>query len=319
MLTLENVKLIGSIALLLSAGFIAFSFVFYLKKYHIIQTIIAKANHKTYEYNRNRRKQLKTKLETVSAYSETKFSALEKIFLYIKKLGIMSVLPGFTETHILVLYIVLVAAISISIGSVFGSISGIFFCTLLLVATKILGDFSIHRKKELLEDQLTLFINACEGAAGIHNDIIDIIGEVYERMRPPLRGYLEECYIEAKTFHKKSEALKHLKEKTDSVYFESIIDNLYQCSEYTGNYRQTVDDIRGPIRVYQTCKKRKQALVRNARVNILTMTCIGLAIIYSAMSFFTGMQEVLFHSPIGIVLLGIVAATLLAGMTIKTS
>ena len=316
---LEIARIVLVVLLLLAAGFFVFSITMYFRVYKIIQALFSKVKNNSAEYNRIRRQQLEEKLarNTEEDAEKQKLSIIDNIYLMIKRLGILEKLPGFTELHILIGYCIFLLLLCTIVTVNSSLFAGLFFVAVAIALTKIFGDFIIYQKKEKLEEQLTPFINACEGSASIYSDIIDIIGDVYERMNSPLKEQLEECYISAKTTNNRNAALNQLKKKTNSIHFWSVIDSLQLCSQITGDYRKTINDIREPIRIYQTYKKRKKSLVRNARVTILIMTVLGMGIVFAAMQFIEGLQEVIFHTGTGMVLVGIVIAILAAALSIR--
>jgi len=307
-----------AVLMLITTGVFVFSFVLYLRKYKIIQTLLSKINKSSQVHASLRREQLQRKIESRTDVELPKLTFVEKIYLTIKQLGILEVLPGFNEIHVLAIYLFLLGIFSVIVAQNTIIFGGFIFFGLALFATKILCSVIIAQKREKIEEQLSLFINACEGASTIHSDLIDIIGEIYERTRPPLNRYLEECYLEAKIKNNKQLALRHLKEKTNSIQFQSIIDNLQICSNATGDYQKTIEDIREPVRITQTFRRKKQAIVKNARASILLMTGAGLIIVFISMAFLDGASDALLHKPLGNILLAIAILIMLFGITIKT-
>jgi len=218
----------------------------------------------------------------------------------------------------LILYIVLLAGVFFVIATRKSVLNAAIITVAIFAIVRIICAFVIYEKKEKLEAQLSSFINACEGAASIRADIIDIFGEIYENTRQPLRGLLEECYIEAKKTNDKKTALKHMRDRTDSIQFRSVIDNLELCSQVSGDYQKVIEDIRNPIRIYQGFKNRRKAIVRNGRVNILVMCTVSIAILFASMQFMEGLEELLFQSPAGLVIMTIMGVLFISGLTIRT-
>lgn len=315
-MTKEQIMLTLLIALGICCFGVCFSFIWWLRKYRIITTIFHRMRGAADEYNKNRKAQLKLKLEQQKD-REIKFSLLDKIFLTIKQIGVLDVLPGFSELHIFILYIVILLFIGFVMFLNVGAFVALAAVGGGIVLTKILCTFIIYEKRERIEAQLSTFVNACEGAASIHADIIDIFGEVYDKVRSPLSTFLEECYVEAKTTNDKDTAILHLKEKTDSLQFRSVIDNLTLCSHITGDYRKVIDDIRGPIRIYNSYKNKRRAIVRNGRITILVMAIAGLAILFASTKFINGFTDVLLGSQVGVILLMVMGVILVAGLTIR--
>lgn len=304
-------------AMLLTSGFFVFSFVSYLRKYKILTVLFTSLNKRSQAYNLARREQLQKKLETKVDTEKPKMSIVENLYYLIRQLDILDKLPGFGEIHVLALYTVTVLGLSIIVARKTIFYGGIAFFALFILATGVLSAVAISRKRTKIEEQLSLFINACEGAASIHPDIIDIIGDVFPRTRAPLNKYLEECYLEAKITNDKTLALNHLKEKTNSPQFRSVIDNLLICSKETGDYQKVIDDIREPMRIAQSFKKKRIAITRNARTSILLMTGAGAVIVFISTFFLDDATEALLKNPLGITLLSVAVLIMLFGLTIR--
>lgn len=314
---LEYWKIALQVLMLITSGVAVFSLTSYLRKYKIIQSFFLKIGKQTQAYNLLRREQLKKKLEDRVDFEAPKFSALEKVYFTIQQLGLLEKLPGFSEMHVILIYLVIIVALSCIVAAKTIIYGGLVFFVLAISTTRVICKAKIAQKTAKINEQLSLFVNACEGASSVHSDIIDIIGAIYDRMRPPLNTYLEECYLEAKITNNKQLAVQHLKNKTSSVQFRSIIDNLQICSEATGDYQKTIDDIRDPIRINQSFEKKRQAAVKNARVNILFMTIAGLAIVGIATLFLENAKAALFETRIGLSLLCVALLIMLRGLTIR--
>lgn len=314
----ETLFLIFKIGLLICSGLISFSFIAYLRKYKVFSTIFAKVRGKVDVYNKNKQEQIKLKLESGRFSEKRKFSLLDKALMTIKQTGILRYMPGFNEMHVLIIYLTALVVTGGILSARMRVVNAIIVTIAVAIVVRILCSFIIYEKKERLEAQLSSFINACEGASAIRADIIDIFGEIYENTRQPLRGLLEECYIEAKKTNDKKSALRHMRDKTDSIQFRSIIDNLELCSEITGDYGKVIEDIRTPIRIYQGFKTRRKAIVRNGRVNILVMCGISIVILFTSMQFMEGLKDFLFQSPIGFIMMTTMCILFISGLTIRT-
>lgn len=309
--------------LLLCSAFFAFSVVLYLKNYKIFSIMFAKMQNNLAKYNALKRAQVQEKylrqeqkMQFTRAKKE-KRAFLTNIYDIISQVGILNYLPGFNESQVLILISVLGVVLCI-LGTInIGILTGIIMAVVYFVSLYIISVFLIYEKKEQLEMQLPEFINACEEASSVHADIIDIFGDIYPMIGNPIGHYLEDCYIEAKTTNNKQLALAHMLKKTKSSQFITVIQNLELCSASTGNYRKVIDDIREPIRAYHSFKKEKKALVRNIRIRLLTLFCIGVVILYVSSGLFSSLSTVLFHSTIGTVFISAIFIILILGATIQ--
>lgn len=308
------------IVMLFCVGVFIFSLIKYFKDYKVFTAIRLRLTGQIKEYDRIRRLQLRKEMEEKNeAFYETKKTNLvSKLYQRIAMSGIVERIPGFSESafcicigllDIIIFFIVLFSRNVIVALAIVGAVLFVEWYGLSVI---------VYNRKVKLEEQLLQFANACASASSQYTSLIDIFGAIYEQFHYPLKKGLERCYIEAKQTNDKNAAIRHLKEKYDSAQFVFIIDNLQTCSKITGDFRSAAKDIVDIISIFSQSHKKKQAIVRNAKINILVMSILSLLILLALSLFLGGITDVLINSTIGNILIIIFVLILFKGFTMKT-
>jgi len=121
----------------------------------------------------------------------------------------------------------------------------------------------------------------------------------------------------SKTNNNKSEALRHLKDRYNSTQFSFVIDNMELCSNVTGDFHSTTQDISKTISIYSTSHEKRIALLRNAKVTIVVMFLMSLVILWALDAFLGGISNILLTTTIGNISIIALILVFLYGMNIK--
>lgn len=301
-----------------------FTFVFcllkYCKDYRIFEGLAAKLKGDVQAYDRIKRSQIRTKIEANNdafTKQDKKSNLIDKLYLMVAHTGIAESIPGFSEMGLLIVMGVLAFIIFVVMTCLRSFVIGLLMAAAFLVVSWYILDLIAYNRKIKMEKQLLQFTNACASASLQYSNIIDIFGAVYDQFSSPLREGLEACYVEAKSTNDKLAALKHLKERYDSTQFSFIIDNLELCSSVTGDYHATAKDVSETIAIYSASHEKKRVLLRNAKVNIVTMFVIALGILYALSMFVGGIQGIMFNSTVGNILTIALVLLFFYGLNIK--
>lgn len=303
-----------------SCGLLTYSALSYLKKYKIFSALFTKITGNAKAYDRIRRAQMRAELENKSACftRQKKESLITKMYALISKTGVIEKIPGFSEAGFIVCVIAvdlcLFAWMTFSKGLVTGAVSATAFVIVVCYCLSL----AAYNRKVKLERQLLQFTNACASASLQYSNIIDIFGTIYDQFSSPLKEGLEACYVEAKQTNNKELALRHLKEKYDSVQFSFVVDNMELCSLKTGNYYSVARDIAEPISIFNTSYEKKRVLLRNAKINITVMFCVAVGILAALSVFLENLKDTLFNTTFGNISIIAIILLYFYGLNIKT-
>ena len=308
------------ILLFFSLFFFVLSIGLYFKKYKILKALFLKITGNVQEFDRIRRTQMRIELDSKkeSFAKNKKKNIITDIYLMISRTGIIEKIPGFSEFGFLIIALVIASAIFLILFFKKGFLVALVATAAFLVVLWYAMSLIAYNRKMQLEGQLLSFTNECASASMQYANIIDIFGAIYEQFSSPLREGLEACYVEAKQTSNKEIALKHLKERYDSVQFSFVLDNLELCSDATGDYYTVARDIADPVSVYNSSHEKKRVVLRNSKVTITTMLAICIAILSALSAFLGNVYEVLLNTTIGNISLIALVLLYFYGLNIKS-
>ena len=158
-----------------------------------------------------------------------------------------------------------------------------------------------------IEDEILHFINLADGFSSSADDVVDIIGKTYPKLKEPLRTYGEEFYLEA--LHGNVElAFQHFEEKIPNKKFSGILHNIYVCSNSTTDYKNLFESARLDMREYVDGKKERKNIKKDKEVDFFIVFAVTLFAFYMAMGFSENSKYLIFGTIMGKI---VVAAYLL--------
>lgn len=299
-------------------GFV-YGLIAYIREYRLLQLLWARITKDIEARNKIRRESVIKKARmAMESLDEVEYSIMERVYQKIDQCGILKVLPGFNETAVLFLTVMLLAILFIVIASLRDAAVAAAVVVTLVILLNNACNVAIHRRKEKLELEMFSFINACQCSASTHPDIISIFEDIYDDMNEPLATMLEECVLKANSNEMtKHDCLKELRQNSPSKRFYAIINNLEVCSDTNGDYVGVINDLRETVRIYHTSLEKRKSLLRNARINVLIMAALGIFILRACNGFVDGFTDILIGSTAGIILLIVLVLVLILGLTIN--
>lgn len=298
-------------------------FVYHLIKWliedQVLQILGAKISGNIKEVAEIKRHALKKKIKAErQGVHNVKFSFGEKVFRFIAQTGIMEAFPGANEISILAWLGMILLIIGLIIGAITGSaIDGLIVVAVIFVIVLQTGRTLIGRRKMKIDTELLPFINSCMSSSAGQADIISIFQDIYPSMDEPLRSMLEACVTEANTTNDKRKAIAHLRDRSASDEFYSVVNNLYICSETSGEYEKTIKSLSKTLIIYNNNLEKKKAIIRNARANGILLGVLGVVALIACNGFYDGFLSVVISSPIGVMLIaGMVVLSVLV-MTVS--
>lgn len=320
MITYDVVKyiLIG-IAILGSLGF-GFGITKYFRDYKIFQMLYAKIRGRAAEADRIRRQQMKEDFkrnEGILAGKNTeKPSLMSRIYREIQMTGITSAIPGFSETSFIVLFLLIGLVLFAGVAYKLSPIVGVVAIFGYFIITRYIFSMIKYRRQIKAEEQLLDFVNTIATASRQYSNIADILGATYEDFQQPLSEAMEACYVESKTSRSTELAIKHMKDKFDSVQIAYVLDNLLLCSNATGDYASVAQDLSKTVSIYLTSHEKKQAQLRNAKITLAVIFILGGVAMFAVGEFVGGVGS-LFNNTVGQIISILIAVLVFYGMNIK--
>ena len=195
----------------------------------------------------------------------------------------------FLNAEILVVFVILIDAIAFLLLQEF--VHQLYATVMVLLALSvtpftILKLMSGKRKKET-DDELINFINLIENYSKTSDDIMTIIGRTYPYLEEPLRSATEECYLEGTRTGDITKALDNFSKKINHKKFKTLIRNISICSRYEANYSDVAEDSREMLMEYLAGKRQREAMVKNARIEMIIIMFLS-AIMFGFMGSFVG-------------------------------
>ena len=286
----------------LSCGAFGFFTVRYLKTYKIFDMLFAKITGRVQEADRIRRHQMEAAFKKRGVIEEDrnkkKIPVISKLYKLIGMSGIMDKIPGLTESAFLIAVLVISGAAGVMVGRFYGTLPGVVVFAGLFTITLYMLSIAVYVRKVSVEKQLLDFTNMVALTSRQYSNLIDIFGVTYESFKGALSIALEACYVQAKRrpsdeegvsdYNKKSAeeaSLTALKSKFDSSQFSFVIDNLTLCSRDSGDYFGVAVDISKSVSIYVDSLEKRQAVLRNAKINISVMAVISIVIFFMLAKF----------------------------------
>lgn len=279
-LTTQEYIILGSAVLLFVALFAAF---FFFVSHIIDDNVISGSISEYYEKTKVNAKQRKVKYE--QELNENGYQGNEPLLGRLDKLiensGINRKLK-FLNADVFVLLTILVSTISFIVvalitGEVIYGLITLSFIVIILVAILL---YLNNLNKKRVEEELINFINLIENYSKTSDDIIHIIGRVFPYIDEPIKSAAEECYLEGQRTGNVSQSLDNFAKKINHKRFREIIRSLSICSRYEANYSDVADDSRRMLMEYLAGKQEREAIVRNARIEVLAILGLAFVMVY---------------------------------------
>jgi tight adherence protein B len=305
------------VALAVSVGFFVYHLIRWLLKDQVFQIMGAKISGNMERAADLRRKAMQQKIrDDRSGAKAVKMTSTDKLYHFIGETGILDVFPGANEVSVLFGVILIVLLIGLIAAILFKSwIDGLIVAIVVVITIIQVSKTVVGHRKTKIDSELLPFINSCLSGSTGQSDIISIFQEIYPSMDEPIRSMLETCVAEANATNDKRKAIEHLRDKSPSDEFYSVINNLYICSETSGEYTKTIRTLSKTLVIYNNTLEKKKAILRNARMNGLLLAGLGGAALVACNGFYDGFLVILIHNPIGIAL---IAAMFLVAIFVLT-
>lgn len=318
--TFAFIKLGMFIAIAIACAVAGIFFAKYLRDYKVFQFIYAKIRGRAAEADRIRRMQMREdfkKYEDIMNTDEVeKPSLISRIYKAIQMTGVITEIPGFSETTFLILFVFVGLLIFAGFSYKVNPLAGLFA----MLGYAVIGVYSLsiltYSRRIKVETQLLDFVNMVATASRQYSNLTDILGATYEGFQQPLRGAMEACYIESRQTNNADLAIQHMKAKFDSVQLAFVLDNLMLCSKETGDYTSVAQDISKTVAIYLASHEKKQALLRNAKITLTVMAILSVVIVF-ALGEFVGGVSVLFSTTGGVIIAILILVLYFYGLNLK--
>ena len=274
----------GLYALLFILVFLSFLALFsYLRKNSVISNSLKNFYEKA-ENSVKERWRVEKSQEIERGYSD-KENLLIKLDKTIKYSNIRKYIP-FLNSNIFIFVLVLLSATALILGAVFGNLVigiGAAIAVSLTLIIIVLAMANVNYKKT--EENILTFVNLVENYSKTNNDLIAILGKTYTYLDEPLKGYVQEAYLLGKRTGDPDLALTTLQNNVQNKRFREIVRNLQICSHYEANYEEVVNDLRQQLIEYLAGKRSKEAMARNARIELSILIATSGVVMYLMGSF----------------------------------
>lgn len=131
--------------------------------------------------------------------------------------------------------------------------------------------FLSGRNYQRAEEQLLPFMNLIGNYSYTEDDLISIFGRIQPYLEEPYRSAVGECHLYARSTGDAVTALRELGMKIPHEQFQRLIRNLEICCQHEANYGEIIDDSREMLQDYLRNKKERDAVKKNARIEILLL------------------------------------------------
>ena len=274
----------GLYALLFILVFLSFLALFsYLRKNSVISNSLKNFYEKA-ENSVKERWRVEKSQEIERGYSD-KENLLIKLDKTIRYSNIRKYIP-FLNSNIFIFVLVLLSATALILGAVFGNLVigiGAAIAVSLTLIIIVLAMANVNYKKT--EENILTFVNLVENYSKTNNDLIAILGKTYTYLDEPLKGYVQEAYLLGKRTGDPDLALTTLQNNVQNKRFREIVRNLQICSHYEANYEEVVNDLRQQLIEYLAGKRSKEAMARNARIELSILIATSGVVMYLMGSF----------------------------------
>lgn len=272
--TNEYIVLFSTLFLFIAIFAVFFFFISHMIDNKVITTSISDYYERTKINAKDRKaKHEQEMLETGYKDSEPLLRRLDRL---IENSGINRKIK-FLNADVFVVLTILISTVSFIFVSlitgevIYGLITLSFIVILLITILLYLNNLN----KKRVEEELMNFINLVENYSKTSDDIIHIIGRIFPYVNEPIRSAAEECYLEGQRSGNISQSLDNFAKKINHKRFREIIRSLSICSRYEANYSDVAEDSRKMLMEYLAGKREREAIIRNARIEVLAI--LGLA------------------------------------------
>lgn len=262
-----------------------------------------------------RREQFLIKQENDIFVTNRKEKITDKLYNFIAKTSLTKKFPSLSVSDIMNFFFG-IAIISFLILTVnYGFLKALLYITIAIIALYCICKNNIYKNRFDIEKQMYDFVNACASASSITPNIVDIFGNIYQQMDAPLSGLLEECYLEARQTHDDLLALRHLRNKSDSFMFQTVIDAFGTASQMNESYQSTLDFLRPIVSNNDELVNIQLAAVRNTRIELGIMFIIGIVLVIISQYLVENALQIIISTLIGQFLIAIAIIIIIIGLT----
>lgn len=131
--------------------------------------------------------------------------------------------------------------------------------------------FLAGRNYKRAEEQLLPFMNLIGNYSYTEDDLVSIFGRIILYLEEPYRSAVEECHLYAKSTGDAVTAFRELGMKIPHEQFQRLMRNLEICCQHEANYGEIIDDSREMLQDYLKNKKEREAVKKNARIELLLL------------------------------------------------
>lgn len=309
------ITIIFDILILLAVGFFVLSVVGWIFRTEPYKVIWAKYKGDIKRLDRIRKQQFILKQENDIFSTEKKEKITDKLYNFVAKTNITKHFPSLSVSDVINFGVAILFILFVILSLFFGPAKSLLYIAVIVLILFAIGKNRIYKNRFNIEKQMYDFVNACSSASSITPNIIDIFGNIYVQMDAPLSGLLEECYLEARQSHDEQLALKHLRNKSDSFMFQTVIDAFSTASQMNEGYKTVLDFLRPIVSNNDELVNTQLASVRNTRVELGIMFGIGGVILFASQFLVENALQTLLTSFVGQFLLVCALGVIILGMT----
>lgn len=210
---------------------------------------------------------------------------LDELF---QRSGVKSIFPFLTSEILVVLTLVIAVLVSILVSVINGFWLYVMAAFILVIFAVILC-LNLMDKVTFnkIDKQILTYINLLKNLSKSNSDIVTIFEKSIPYVDSPIKEYAEQFVFECKRGVTIEKAFKNFQDKVESKRFKQLITNILICSKHNENYSEVLNSSRIIFKHYFSEKKRRTAVVREGRFEIILISIIGL-FVFKMLEFFTG-------------------------------
>ena len=154
-----------------------------------------------------------------------------------------------------------------------------------------------------LESNIMTLLNLVENFNKSDDDIVQIFRKSIAYVEEPLSDLLTLFCSEAETMGDVKKAFDNLQARIEHKRFRQLLRNLQVCFRYETDFDQVIKDCRKSMIDYLAVKSERKAIILNGRMEVIILLACSVLIVFLFASMTTGMQDLLFSTFIGRIIL----------------
>ena len=154
-----------------------------------------------------------------------------------------------------------------------------------------------------LESNIMTLLNLVENFNKSDDDIVQIFRKSIAYVEEPLSDLLTLFCSEAETMGDVNKAFDNLQARIEHKRFRQLLRNLQVCFRYETDFDQVIKDCRKSMIDYLAVKSERKAIILNGRMEVIILLACSVLIVFLFASMTTGMQDLLFSTFIGRIIL----------------